>query len=369
MSAGVPIGNMLKAMMQEAIKNDRWAAEAPCVVRRAIIRKFAKLLQAYNGTAIDAGIVATFYEPSSVQCCLDWKLINNTENGLAWANDFDNRVTAITMPPRALGIRTTLDTMIKARSGLLAEATRRCLSLDDLDVSESKESELKGEHSSAESLWVLLHGVVRGLVHLDPCSSVRVSKGKRTKKHTTAIMYIKGVPDNGYHQGTMNGKYKQWAGKCIKNERPVFKGGTDGKQAIWYGVGYGGGGAWLVGSENMVGTGACGMYTMDTAATPDAVKAPWRVCGDTCNSTTYAKPIEPFAEVKEHEVPRRMQIKMAEMMVADGKRCLGCGKLYTTADEVVYQKECLHHHCVGCGGKHQPAIGDEACVVCAQEGQ
>jgi hypothetical protein len=365
MAAGVPIGNVLKAMMQEAIQNDPWAAEPPCVVRRAIIRKFGELLQAYNGTAIDTGIVATSYEQSWVLECLDWQLSNDTEKGLAWANDFDSRVTATTMSPRALGIRTALDTMTKARSGLLAEAACRCLYLFSEDVSESKESEKKGEHSSAESLWVLLHGVVRGLVHLDPCSSVRVSKGKRIKKRATAIMYVKGVPPP--LQNSANGKYKQRPGE-YSNGRPVFKGGTDGKQAIWYVCGgVDGGGAWLVGPENMIGTGACGMYAMDTAATPDAVKAPWRVCSDMGN--TYPKPIEPFTEVKEHEVPRRMQMKMAEMMVADGKRCLGCGRLYTTADEVVYQKECLHHHCVDCGRKHQPAIGDETCVVCAQQGQ
>jgi hypothetical protein len=77
----------------------------------------------------------------------------------------------------------------------------------------------------------------------------------------------------------------------------------------------------------------------------------------------YAKIILPSVEAAEQEVPRQLQLKMAEVLVAEQRRCLGCGHEYTSQEEVVYHEECMHHHCVCCGEGH----GSGSCAVCAAE--
>ena len=57
-----------------------------------------------------------------------------------------------------------------------------------------------------------------------------------------------------------------------------------------------------------------------------------------------------------------MQIKMAEVLAAEEKRCLGCGHQYTSQAEVVFHDECSHHHCVCCGEE----LDIMSCAVCAE---
>jgi hypothetical protein len=58
-----------------------------------------------------------------------------------------------------------------------------------------------------------------------------------------------------------------------------------------------------------------------------------------------------------------MQLKMTEVLVAEQRRCLGCGHEYTAQTEVAFHEECMHHHCVCCGEEE----GIDACAVCAAD--
>jgi hypothetical protein len=170
-----------------------------------------------------------------------------------------------------------------------------------------------------------------------PCSSIRVTKSK--KKHTKVIE-VKGVLSNLEATTRMNGKYRQQSLKI--DGRPMFKGGEGGNQAIWYSESAG---SWRIGDGDFVGKDVYYLHATDSASMPNTVKSAWEVLnGFRTNPTPYAKIILPTVEAAEQEVPRQMQLKMAEVLVAEEKRCLGCGHEYTLQKEVVYHEECMHHH-------------------------
>jgi hypothetical protein len=190
-----------------------------------------------------------------------------------------------------------------------------------------------------------------------PCSSIRVTKSK--KKHTKVIE-VKGVPDCNEEMSLMNGKYRQQA--RIMSGRPTFKGGHDGMRALWYDERYG---KWRGGVEDDVGTGICDIEATDSAATPNAVKSAWYLLNG-AKPSPYPNVIVPSVEAAEQEVPRLLQLKMCELVVAQHRRCLGCGHEYTAQAEVVFQMKCMHHHCVCCGEKKE--LSRDTCAVCAEEG-
>jgi hypothetical protein len=76
----------------------------------------------------------------------------------------------------------------------------------------------------------------------------------------------------------------------------------------------------------------------------------------------YAKIVLPSVEAAEQEVPRQMQLKLAEVLVAEQRRCLGCGHEYALQEEVVYHDDCMHHHCMCC----ETEPGSCSCYVSAQ---
>jgi hypothetical protein len=187
----------------------------------------------------------------------------------------------------------------------------------------------------------------------EPCSSIRVTKSK--KKHTKVIE-VKGVP-NACGGVLVNGKYRPQA--QIIDGRPMYKGGPDSNQVIWYSASTG---SWRVGRAIFAGTSRHLVEAKDTAATPNTVKTPW------CVSTVYSLPnscakiILPSVKVVEQEVPRQMQLKMPKAMSSEQRRCLGCGHQYTSQAEVVFHEECLHHHCMCCGDE----LDSPSCTVCAE---
>jgi hypothetical protein len=190
----------------------------------------------------------------------------------------------------------------------------------------------------------------------EPCSSIRVTKSK--KKHTKVIE-VKGVSADLCQVMTrLNGKYRQQALKI--DGRPTFKGGDGGNQAIWYSESTG---SWCIGGGIFVGTAVHLVHAKDTASMPNAVKSAWEIFNGGYKPNPYAKIIMPTVEAAEQEVPRQMQLKMAEVLVADQKRCLGCGHEYALQTEVVYHDECMHHHCICCGDEE----GSDACAVCASD--
>jgi hypothetical protein len=190
----------------------------------------------------------------------------------------------------------------------------------------------------------------------EPCSSVRVTKSK--KKHTKVIE-VKGVLMDNVNAMQLNGKYRQ--SSRVVGSRPTFKGGQDGKQVIWYDERHG---KWRCANQELEGKGINGllMEATDTAATPNAVKAVWHIC-TTFKPSLYPNVIVPSVEAAEAEVPRLLQLKMYELVVAQQKRCLRCGHEYTAQSEVTFHTECMHHHCVCCGEE----LGDDGCAVCAEE--
>jgi hypothetical protein len=190
-----------------------------------------------------------------------------------------------------------------------------------------------------------------------PCSSIQVTKSK--KKHTKVIE-VKGVAGIDDTLVVMNGKYRQQA--RIVSERPTFKGGRDGMHALWFDESYG---KWRGGFEGAVGTRSCEMEATDLAATPNAVKAVWYVL-DESKPSPYPNVIVPSVEAAEQEIPRLVQLKMCELLAAQQMRCLGCGHEYTAQAEVVFQMNCMHHHCVCCGEEKE--LGGDTCAVCAEEG-
>jgi hypothetical protein len=171
----------------------------------------------------------------------------------------------------------------------------------------------------------------------EPHSSIRVTKSK--KKHTKVIE-VKGVPTDDFDLALLNGKYRQQA--QVVDGRPTFKGGQDSKQAIWYSVSAG---SWGIGEACFMGTSAHLVHTKGTAATPNTVKATWYVSTTFSILNPYAKIILPSVEAAEQEVPRQLQLKIPEVMVAGQMRCLGCGHQYTSLLEVVFH-ECLFSVCV-----------------------
>jgi hypothetical protein len=187
-----------------------------------------------------------------------------------------------------------------------------------------------------------LKGVSRGLKRCEP--SIRPVSAESWDE------YLKSID-------VLNGKYRQQA--RIVGGRPTFKGGQDGNRTFWYDENDG---KWRVYLEIAVGTGVCVVEAKDTALTPNAVKATWQVLTDYKRSS-YPNIIMPSVEAAAQEVPRLMQLKMGEMMAAQHRRCLGCGYEYTTQAEVVFQRVCMHHHCVCCGDN----LGDGVCVVCAED--
>jgi hypothetical protein len=188
----------------------------------------------------------------------------------------------------------------------------------------------------------------------EPCSNIRVTKSK--KKHTKVIE-VKGVPTENGTPLTLNGKYRQQA--KLVGDRPTFKGGGDGKQAIWYSASAG---AWRIDQASFVGTSVHFIHSKDTAATPNTVKT-WCLMSSYL-PTPYTNIILPTVKAAEQEVPRQMQLTMAKVMAAEQKRCLGCGHEYTLQAEVVFHEECMHHHCVCCWKKAR----DNLCAVCAENG-
>jgi hypothetical protein len=189
----------------------------------------------------------------------------------------------------------------------------------------------------------------------EPCSSARVTKSK--KKHTKVIE-VKGMPADYAAFAQMNGKYRQQA--LTIDGRPTFKGGNDGNKAIWYSESAG---SWRIGPGNFVGTAVFCLHAKDTASMPNTVKSTWEVMNGRREPKPYANIILPTFEAAEQEVPRQMQLKMAEVLVAEQKRCLGCGHEYTLQEEVVYHDECMHHHCMCCGEEQDSG----SCAVCAAE--
>jgi hypothetical protein len=111
-----------------------------------------------------------------------------------------------------------------------------------------------------------------------------------------------------------------------------------------------------------VGTGNCEMEATDSAETPYAVKAVWYVLNG-FEPSPYPNVIVPSIQAAEQEVPRLVQLKMCELMVAQHRRCLGCGHEYVARVEVVFRIACMHHHCVCCGEE----LGNDVCIVCAEE--
>jgi hypothetical protein len=103
------------------------------------------------------------------------------------------------------------------------------------------------------------------------------------------------------------------------------------------------------------------MEATDSAAAPNAVKAPWHVLSGFM-PTPYPNIIVPSVETAEQEVQRLVQLKMSEL-VAQHMRCSGCGHEYTAQAEVVFQIECMHHHCVCCSEE----VGAGGCAVCIEE--
>jgi hypothetical protein len=191
---------------------------------------------------------------------------------------------------------------------------------------------------------------------IEPCSSIRVSKSK--KKHTKVIE-VKGVPTSDQWWHVMNGKYRQ---SCMIGGRPSFKGGQDGKRKLWFDERQG---KWHGGHEDFVG--AVGNNNLieatDMAVTPNEVKAVWCVITG-LKPSPYPNAIVPSVEAAKQEVPRLMQLKMCELVVAQHMRCLGCGQEYTAQAEVMFRTKCMHHHCVWCGEE----LGGDVCAVCAKEG-
>jgi hypothetical protein len=187
----------------------------------------------------------------------------------------------------------------------------------------------------------------------EPCNSVRVTKSK--KKHTKVIE-VKGVPANYLAFAQLNGKYRQQALKV--DGRPTFKGGEGSNRAIWYSRSAG---SWRIGNGDFVGTAVYQIHAKDTASTPSTVKSTWKIWSG-ARVNLYAKVILPTVEAVEQEVPRQMQLKMTEVLVAEQKRCLCCGGQYLLQEEVVFHEECMHHHCVCCGEEQ----GIDSCAVCAE---
>jgi ankyrin repeat protein len=187
----------------------------------------------------------------------------------------------------------------------------------------------------------------------ESCSSIRVTKSK--KKHTKVIE-VKGVP-NACGGVFVNGKYRPQA--QIIDGRPTYKGGPDSGQVIWYSASTG---SWRVGPAIFAGTSRHCMHTKDTSATPNTVKTPWCLPIGYSLPNPCAKIILASVEVVEQEVPQQMQLKMPKAMASGQKRCLGCGHQYTSQAEVVFNEECLHHHCVCCRDK----LNGSACAVCAE---
>jgi hypothetical protein len=96
---------------------------------------------------------------------------------------------------------------------------------------------------------------------------------------------------------------------------------------------------------------------------PNTVKSAWITITADGTPNPYAKIILPSVDAAVQEVPRQMQLKMAEVLVAEQKRCLGCGHEYTLQEEVVYHEDCMHHHCMFCWEEQ----GSCSCAVCAAE--
>jgi hypothetical protein len=197
-----------------------------------------------------------------------------------------------------------------------------------------------------------------------PCSSVRVAKSK--KKHSNVIE-VKGVPDcnkemslGGYEElALMNGKYRQ---SRMVGGRLMFKGGQDGRRAIWFDERHG---KWRGSHVDSVGAGGIScIEATDMAAAPSAVKASWNVYNGV-KPSPYPNVIVPSVEAAKQEVLRLVRLKMCELVVAQHMRCLGCGHEYTAQSEVVFQMECMHHHCMCCAEKHD----GNGCAVCAEEGK
>jgi hypothetical protein len=193
---------------------------------------------------------------------------------------------------------------------------------------------------------------------MEPCNSFRVTKSK--KKHTKVIE-VKGVPTDGLG-AQMNGKYRP---SCMVGGRPTFKGGQDGKRVLWFDERRG---KWQGGHEDFVGMdgpdgGFCAVDATDDAASPNAVKAVWHV-RTSFEPSPYPNVIVPSVEAAKQEVPRLVKLKMCKLVVAQHKRCLGCGHEYTAQTEVLFQIACMHHHCVCCGKED----GGMECAVCAEEG-
>jgi hypothetical protein len=93
------------------------------------------------------------------------------------------------------------------------------------------------------------------------------------------------------------------------------------------------------------------------------VKAPWHVLTG-FEPSPCPNVIVPSVEAAEQEVPRLLQLKLCELVVAQQRRCLGCGHEYTAQTEVVFQMKCMHHHCVCC----REELDRDECAVCAEEG-
>jgi hypothetical protein len=199
---------------------------------------------------------------------------------------------------------------------------------------------------------------------MNPCSSVRVIKSKKKRSTTIEVKGISTHPDFEV-LAQYKGKYKQQT--RLVGGRATFKGGQDGQRVFWYDDGQG---KWRARGDHMFG---CGMEATDTAATPDAVKAPWSLLvGSVCSP--FPNFIVPSVESAEEEVLRLMKLKLLEAILADPHmRCLGCGKLYHTGsftweavhdalhDKVMFQSPCMHHHCACCGDE----VG--VCAVCAEQ--
>jgi hypothetical protein len=86
---------------------------------------------------------------------------------------------------------------------------------------------------------------------------------------------------------------------------------------------------------------------------------------DNWQPNLYLRIIAPSAEAADQEVPRQMQLKIPEVLAAEEKRCLSCGHEYTSAAEVVFHEECMHHHCMCCSDKLGSSV--PRCAVCAEE--
>jgi hypothetical protein len=195
-----------------------------------------------------------------------------------------------------------------------------------------------------------------------PCSSVRVAKSK--KKHTKVIEVkgvptenVAGVPDCNKEMSLMNGKYRQ---SSMVGGRLMFKGGQDGRRAIWFDERHG---KWRGSHVDSVGAGGISFIeATDTAAAPSAVKASWNVYNGVMPSP-YPNVIVPSIQTAEQEVLRLVKLKMCEQVVAQHMRCLGCGHEYTAQSEVVFKIECMHHHCMCCAEK----LAGNGCAVCVEE--